>query len=100
MGLLYNTQDRGDAQFEVSILGSMLGKPTTGSMMALKRVARNLQGTRDLVNKLQLNQDVDKHVGELDGFSDSNWAGSTDRKSQSSGALFIDGAPFGAGDSL
>ena len=39
-GLLYNT----DAQFVVSILGSMLGKPTTGSMMALKRVARYLKG--------------------------------------------------------
>ena len=27
-GLLYYTQDRADAQYEVSILGSMLGKPT------------------------------------------------------------------------
>ena len=30
----------------------------------------------------------------LDGFSDSDWAGSTDRKSQSSGALFVDGTPL------
>ena len=27
-GLLYYTQDRADAQYEVSVLGSMLGKPT------------------------------------------------------------------------
>ena len=83
-GLLYYTQDRADAQFEMSILGSMLWKPT----------ARYLKGTRDVVNKRQLDQDVDKHVVKLDGFSDSDWAGSTDRKSQSSGAVFIDGAPF------
>ena len=65
-GLLYNTQDRGDAQFEVSILGSMLGKPTTGSMMALKRVARYLKGTRDLVNELELDKDVDRHAVKLE----------------------------------
>ena len=81
-GLLYCTQDRADAQFEMSILGSMLGKPTAGSMIALRRVARYLKGTRGLVNKLQLNQDVDKHVVKLDGFSGSDWAGSTDHKSQ------------------
>ena len=32
--------NRADAQYEVSILGSMLGKPTQGSMIALKRVTR------------------------------------------------------------
>ena len=41
-GLLYYTQDRADAQYEMSILGSMLGKPTQGSMIALKRVTRYL----------------------------------------------------------
>ena len=47
-GLLYNTQDRADAQYEVSILGSMFGKPYQGPMTALKRVTRYLKGTRDL----------------------------------------------------
>ena len=88
-GLLCYTQDRADAQYEVSILGSMLGKPTRGSMTALKRVARHLKGMRDFDNKLEeLDNDVGRHVVKLDGFSDSDWAGSTDRKSQSSGALF------------
>ena len=91
-GLLYHTQDRADTQYEVSILGSMLGKPTQRSMIALKRVTRYLEGTRDFVNKLELDGDVDKHVARLDGFSDSDWAGSTDRKSQSSGVHFVDGA--------
>ena len=74
-GLLYYTQDRADAQYEVSILGSMLEKPTQGSMMALKRVVRYLKGTRDFVNKLELDGEVDKHVARLDGFSDSDWTG-------------------------
>ena len=63
-------------------------------MIALKRVTRYLKGTRHLVNKLELDGDVDKHVARLDGLSYSDWAGSTDRKSQSSGALFVDGAPL------
>ena len=66
-GLLYYTQDRADAQYEVSILGSMLGKPTQGSIIALKRVT-HLKGTRHFVNKLELDGDVDKHVARLDGF--------------------------------
>ena len=62
--------------------------------MALKRVTRYLKGTRHFVNKLELDGDVGKHVARLDGFSDSDWAGSTDRKSQSNGVLFVDGAPL------
>ena len=92
--LLCHTQDRADAQYEVSSLGSMLGKPTQGSMIALKRVTRYLKGTRHFVNKLELDGDVDKHVARLGGFSDSDWAGSTDGKSQSSGVLFVDGTPL------
>ena len=77
-GLFYYTQDRADAQYEVSVLGSMLGKPTQGSMIALKRLTRYLKGTRHFVNKLELDTDVDTHVTGLDGFSDSDWASSTD----------------------
>ena len=39
-GLLYYMQDRADAQYEVSILGSMLGKPTQGSMIAREGVGK------------------------------------------------------------
>ena len=59
-GLLCYTQDRADAQYEVSILGTMLGRPTQGSMISLKRVTRCLKGTREFVNKLEL----DKTCGE------------------------------------
>ena len=37
-------------------------------MIALKRVIRFLEGSRDFVNKLELNNDVDRHVVKLDGF--------------------------------
>ena len=60
----------------------MLGKPTQGSMIALKRVTRYLKGTRDFVNKPELNNEVG-NVVRLDGYSDSDWAGLTDRKSPS-----------------
>ena len=62
-------------------------------MIALKRVTHYLKGTRHFVNKLELDTDDDKHVTRLDGFSDSDWAGSTDRNSQSSGVLFVDTYP-------
>ena len=92
--MLYYKQDREEAQYEVSILGSMLGKPTQGSMIALKRVTRYLKRTRDFVNKLELDKETDKRVLKLDGYWDSDWAGSTDPKSHSSGVLFVDGAPL------
>ena len=41
-GPLHHTQDRTDALYAVSILGLMLGQPTRGSMVALKRVTRYL----------------------------------------------------------
>ena len=48
-----------------------------------------LEGNERFVNKLEL----DKTCGETRWYSDRDWAGSTDRKSQSSGVLFVDGAP-------
>ena len=81
-------------RYEVSILGSMLGKPNQSSMVALKCMARYLKGTRDFVNKLELDNEVEIHVAGPDGLSDSDWARLVDRKSQSSGALFVDGSPL------
>ena len=63
-------------------------------MIALRRETRYLKGTRPFVNKFEMDSEVNRHVARLDGFLDSDWAGSTDRKSQSSGALFVDGAPL------
>ena len=63
-------------------------------MIALKRVTRYLWERDTLSTKHELDTDVDKRVTRLDVFSDSDSAGSPDRKSQSSGALLVDGAPL------
>ena len=47
-GLLHYTQDRADAQYEVSILGSMLGKPTEGSMICSETRDTSLEGNETL----------------------------------------------------
>ena len=93
-GMLYYIQDRADAQCEVSILGSILGKPTQGSMIALKHVTRYLKGTKDFVNKLELDSDVDKHVARLDGFSDSDWGWFDRPEVTIEWRAFLDGAPL------
>ena len=54
----------------MSILGSMLGKPTRGSMIALKRVKLYLNGTRNSFNKLEYDCEVYNHVVRFDGYSD------------------------------
>ena len=46
-GLMYCVLDRVDAKLEVSILGSELRAPTTGSMAALRKGTRYVLGTRD-----------------------------------------------------
>ena len=50
--VLYCTKDRADAQYEVSILVSTLGKPTRGSMIARKRVTRYLKERETLSTSL------------------------------------------------
>ena len=71
-GFLHDTQDRADAQYEVSILGSMFGK--TDSIFDDCSETRDtlLMGTRLFVNKLELDIYVVKRVTRLDVFSDSD----------------------------
>ena len=47
-----------------------------------------LEGNERLGQQARVDNEVYKHVARLDGYSDSDWAGSTDRMSQSSGVLF------------
>ena len=41
--LMYFVLDRADAQLEVSILGTCLRAPTSGAMVALRRVVRQAE---------------------------------------------------------
>ena len=64
-GLLYYTQDRADAQYEVSMLGSMLVKPTLGSMIAWRPIiaaAAYHCGSAFPENGLAFRQDLAKVV--------------------------------------
>ena len=86
--------DRADAQLEVSILGTYLRAPTSGTMEALRRVTRYLLGTQNAYVKLRIWND-DPITVELVGYSDSDWAGDpSSRKSQSSGHVESDGCPL------
>ena len=55
-GLLYHTQDRADAQHEMSILGSMLGKPTQRIDNYSETRGTLLDGIEHFVNKLELDR--------------------------------------------
>ena len=86
--------DRADAQLEVSILGTYLRAPTSGTVEALRRVTRYLLGTQNAYVKLRIWND-DPITVELVGYSDSDWAGDpSSRKPQSSGHVESDGCPL------
>ena len=55
-GLLYFTQDRADAQYEVSILGSMLEKPTQGSLTVIETRDSLLEGNERLCQQARVGQ--------------------------------------------
>ena len=77
--LLYYPHDRADRQYEVSLLGRVMGCPTEGGLTVLKRLSRYFKGT------------CDGRV-EVVGYSDRDWAGEAgSRKSQSSAKIFADG---------
>ena len=61
-------------------------------MGALKRVARYLAGTKELVVRLELDRDVKPGHVHLVGWADSDWAGDqATRRSQTSGFITADG---------
>ena len=88
---MYYFLDRADASLEVSILGSYLRVPMTGSKESLRRVTRYLLGTQDACIKLRV-QRGDPVLMEWRNCSDSDWAGDpVSRTSQSRGHVDADG---------
>ena len=68
----------------------MLGKPTLGSMIALKRVTRHLKRTRDFVNKLELDSDVEQTRDKTGWvFQTVTVAGKTDQKVKIEWSAFL-----------
>ena len=74
MCLLFYLHDREDAQFDVNYLASCISAPREADMMALKRLARYLKGTRDLAVKLS-KPTTPLNIVDLVVWTDSDWAG-------------------------
>ncbi|KAF5470860.1 hypothetical protein F2P56_011348 [Juglans regia] len=77
--LQYLTLTRPDLSFSVNQLCQFLHCPTTDHLVAAKRVLRYLKGT------LQFGLNFSKGSLQLNGFCDSDWAGSPDDRKSTSG---------------
>ena len=75
--LMYLTNTRPDICFAVNTLSQFLKDPRHGHLIAAKNILRYLRGTIDYGLKYNANQKIN-----LEGYVDSNWAGSAiNRKS-------------------
>lgn len=81
--LLYLTITRPDLMYSVSLLSRFMQEPREKHMVAAKRVLRYVKGTLDYGIEYK---SVEK--GLLQGFSDSDWAGSLDDSKSTSGYAF------------
>ena len=79
--------DRPEIQYATKEICRWMAKPSTGGVLALKRLGRYLEGRRRLVFKY-LWQDAQR----VDVYSDTDWAGCPrTRKSTSGGCLMLGG---------
>ena len=77
--LMYLTNTRPDICFVVNTLSQFLRDPRNFHLIAAKHILRYLRGTVDYGLKYESNQKIN-----LEGYVDSDWAGSAiDRKSTS-----------------
>ena len=109
--ILYIAPDRPDVQFTVSRLAQGMVNPTMHQWKCLKYLSEYLYSTRDYALVLRWSTpgrtlldesprhrpkeddgaDREPKVRILEAISDSDWAGNSDRKSVSSGHLYLDG---------
>jgi hypothetical protein len=86
--LLFYSALRPDLQYTTTQLSKHVQAPTVGHLAMLKRAIRYVQSTMHLVLKLRpkgLRPRIETHT-------DSDWAGSDDRRSTSGGVLLVAGA--------
>ena len=84
----YLASDRIDIQYAVKELCRNMSKPTVGDRRKLKRLVRYLKGSPRLVSQFQFQQ----RLQELDGYSDSDWAGCKVTAKSTSGGVITLGA--------
>ncbi|GJS47878.1 retrovirus-related pol polyprotein from transposon RE1 [Tanacetum coccineum] len=85
--LLYLTISRPDLAFAASFLSRFMGEPSSSHLGAAKRVLRYVKGSLDLGIMFERNKDV-----KLEGYADSDWAGSIDDSKSTSGYIFTLGS--------
>ena len=108
--LLYLAPDRPDAQFTIGVLARGMSSPTSKQLRHVKYLAEYLYHTRDYSLILRWSHPGRSFLDEtprlkprlddeefgprfrlLEAVSDADWAGSYDRKSVTSGHIFLDG---------
>ena len=81
----YLSADRPEIQFAAKEICRWMAKPTTGGVLAVKRLVRFLEGHRRLVFRYPW-----QAAGRVDVYSDTDWAGCPKtRKSTSGGCLML-----------
>ena len=79
--------DRPDIEFAVKEICRTMANPTTGDMKKIKRLARYLKEVPRLVSRF----DFQKEPWEIEGFSDSDWAGCKRTARSTSGGAIMAG---------
>nr|GEV01064.1 retrovirus-related Pol polyprotein from transposon TNT 1-94 [Tanacetum cinerariifolium] len=85
--LLYLTISRPDLAFAASFLSRFMDEPSSSRLGAAKRVSRYVKGSLDLQIMFERNK-----VVKLEGYADSDWAGSIDDSKSTSGYIFTLGS--------
>jgi hypothetical protein len=87
----YLASDRPDLQFTASVLGRTMARPTVRSWSNLKKAARYLKEHPRV--RYEYSDVTMDEVSELEGYSDSDWAGcKRSRRSMSGGMAVVGGA--------
>lgn len=76
---------RPDIATAVNLAARFLENPGPRHWLAVKRIFRYLQGTRDLALKYTF----DVHTNEIVGFCDADWGGDTDTRRSNTGYAFL-----------
>nr|GEX52177.1 retrovirus-related Pol polyprotein from transposon TNT 1-94 [Tanacetum cinerariifolium] len=82
--LIYVTHSRPDAAYSVGVLSRFMHRPTIHHFGAARRVLRYLAGTKIFGICFRKTKDF-----SLQGFTDSDWAGSMEDRKSTSGNCFI-----------